>query len=145
MKGGREEMVNQVKQKVKETLKGLYPTYHVYLEESTPANLLLPALSIHGLKKVTVNQGEKRIQNIKLEVTCQIEGADAGTTYWNISDKLDEALTYIDLEGVRLRTGEKTSEIKDAKLHYSFDLQLMVAGTTETVAAMMRMDKQINL
>lgn len=139
-------MVNQVKQVIKEKLVSMYPTYHMYLEEEQPADILKPALRILGLKKTTQNQREKLIKNIQLEIICLIEGADQDVTYWNISDQLDEAMTYVDLEGIRLRTGEKkVSEIREGQLHYTFNVQLIMSESAEAAPIMQSMDKRIDV
>lgn len=138
-------MVNQVKQGIKDKLVSLYPTYHVYLEEDTPANLLKPALRIQCLKKTTQNQRENLMKNIQLGIVCLLEDADRDMIYWQISDQLDEAMTYVDLQGIRLRTGEKTSNITDGQLHYTFNLQLVTHETVEAGPIIQRLDKHMEV
>lgn len=117
-------MINKVKKNIEAKLKKLYPTYNIYLEDKQSDKILKPALKIQVESKTTNYQREKSIIDIKLDIVCILDENNKNKMYWDISDKLDEELEILDLEGTLIRTGEKVSVITEGRLHYRFNITL---------------------
>jgi hypothetical protein len=121
---GGKKVINKVKKNIEDKLKKLYKTYNIYLEDKQSDEILKPALKIKVDNKTTNYQREKSIIKIKFDIVCLLDNDNKNELYWDISDKLDEELEILNLEGTLVRTGEKISEISEGQLHYRFDTTL---------------------
>lgn len=137
-------MINKVKSTLENKLKILYPTYNIYLEDKQLAEIIKPALRIKVENKTTFNQREKSNIKIKLNIVCYLEEDNKNEIYWDISDKLDEELELIELDGTLIRTREIISEIIEGQLHYKFDIGLNVVKETQESNHISSIQKDIN-
>jgi uncharacterized protein DUF6838 len=136
-------MINKVKNTLKVKLENLYPDYTIYLEDKPISEIVKPALRIKVEEKATNNQRDKIKQNVKLDIISYLDDSNKYEKYWDISDKLDEELEYLEMENALIRTGERISEITEDALHYRFSIQLNIIKPKDAVDSIKGVNKNV--
>jgi len=136
-------MINKVKNALKVKLENLYPNYNIYLEDKPISEIVKPALRIIVEEKTTYNQRDIINQNVQLDIAGYIDDANKNEKYWDISDKLDEELGYLEIENTLIRIGERISEITEDTLHYRFSIQLKILKPKDAVDSIKGINKNV--
>ncbi|MCT4686358.1 phage tail terminator family protein [Vallitalea sp.] len=136
-------MINKVKNALKVKLENLYPNYNIYLEYKTISEIVKPALRIKVEEKTAYNQRDIINQNVQLDIVGYLDDANKNEKYWDISDKLDEELGYLEIENTLIRIGERISEITEDTLHYRFTIQLNTFKPKDAVNSIKGINKNV--
>ncbi|GMQ62364.1 phage tail terminator family protein [Vallitalea maricola] len=131
-------MINKVKNALKVKLENLYPNYNIYLEDKPISEIVKPALRIKVEEKTAYNQRDIIKQNVKLDIVGYLDDSNKNEKYWDISDKLDEELGYLEIENTLIRIGERISEITEDTLHYRFSIQLKTLKPKDAVDSIIK-------
>ncbi|WP_273328000.1 phage tail terminator family protein [Vallitalea guaymasensis] len=136
-------MINKVKNAFKVKLENLYPNYNIYLEDKPISEIVKPALRIIVEEKTAYNQRDIINQNVQLDIASYLDDANKNEKYWDISDKLDEELGYLEIENTLIRIGERISEITEDTLHYRFSIQLKILKPKDAVDSIKGINKNV--
>ncbi|QUH29641.1 phage tail terminator family protein [Vallitalea guaymasensis] len=136
-------MINKVKNALKVKLENLYPNYNIYLEDKPISEIVKPALRIIVEEKTAYNQRDIINQNVQLDIASYLDDANKNEKYWDISDKLDEELGYLEIENTLIRIGERISEITEDTLHYRFSIQLKILKPKDAVDSIKGINKNV--
>lgn len=136
-------MINKVKNALKAKLENLYPNYNIYLEDKPISEIVKPALRIKVEEKTAYNQRDIINQNVQLDIASYLDDANKNEKYWDISDKLDEELGYLEIENTLIRIGERMSEIREDTLHYRFSIQLKTLKPKDAVDSIKGINKNV--
>ncbi|WP_113673224.1 phage tail terminator family protein [Vallitalea guaymasensis] len=136
-------MINKVKNALKVKLENLYPNYNIYLEDKPISEIVKPALRIKVEEKTAYNQRDIINQNVQLDIASYLDDANKNEKYWDISDKLDEELGYLEIENTLIRIGERMSEIREDTLHYRFSIQLKTLKPKDAVDSIKGINKNV--
>lgn len=136
-------MINKVKNALKVKLENLYPNYNIYLEDKPISEIVKPALRIIVEEKTAYNQRDIINQNVQLDIAGYLDDANKNEKYWDISDKLDEELGYLEIENTLIRIGERISEITEDTLHYRFSIHFKILKPKDAVDSIKGINKNV--